>query len=121
MARARVIGPIRSDRAEFHISGDLVKEFGQHGRVTDVAVGDLDGSDLQRVFVDANVDLAPQTTFRTPMLAGMPLPSPSALMSVLSISRFRGAASHGMVTERVFGRLLRVLKSGTDQSRPTSH
>ena len=59
VALARVVGTVRGDRADFHISGDLVEKLGQHGRVTDVAVGDLDGSDLQRLFVDANVDLAP--------------------------------------------------------------
>src|SRR6056297_2303711 len=73
VAPARVIGSVGSDRADLYISGDLVEKLGQHGRVTDVAAGDFDGSDLQRLFIDADVDLAPQTAFRTAMLAGLPL------------------------------------------------
>ncbi|BAQ68882.1 regulator [Rhodovulum sulfidophilum] len=69
-ALARVTGPIRGNRAQLRISGDPVKELGQHGRAPDFASGDLDGSDLQRLFVDADVDLAPWTTFRSTRLAG---------------------------------------------------
>ena len=73
VALARVIRSVGSDRADFHTGGDLVKELGQHGRVADVTPGDLDGPDLQRLFVDTDVDLAPQTAFRATMLAGVPL------------------------------------------------
>lgn len=59
MALAGVVGRVGSDRADFGIRGDLVKELGQHRRVTDGATGGLDGSDLQRMLVDADVDLAP--------------------------------------------------------------
>ncbi|SEL92222.1 hypothetical protein SAMN05444413_12230 [Roseivivax marinus] len=59
MALEGVVGALGGDRADLYISGDLVKEFGQHGRVTDVTSGVLDGADLQRLFIDADVDLAP--------------------------------------------------------------
>ncbi len=59
MAFARVVGTIRGDRADLHVGRDLAEQFGQHWRVTDVASGDLDGSDLQRLFIDTDVDLAP--------------------------------------------------------------
>ncbi len=59
MAFARVAGPIGSDRADLHICRDLAEQFGQHGRVTNMAAGDLDSTDLQRLFVDAYMDLAP--------------------------------------------------------------
>ena len=72
MAPTGVVRTVCGDRGELHIRRYLVKEFGQHGRVTDVAPGNLDGPDLQRLFIDADVDLAPQTAFRATMLAGMP-------------------------------------------------
>jgi hypothetical protein len=59
VALARVVGTIRGHRAELNISGYLVEKLRQHGRVTDVASGNLYGSDLQRLFIDADVDLAP--------------------------------------------------------------
>ncbi len=90
VALARVVGAVRGDCAEVHINGELVKELGQHGRVADAAPGDLNGSDLQRLFVDTDVDLAPQTAFIATMLAGVPLAFTSALIPVLSISRFSG-------------------------------
>ncbi|SNS22773.1 Transposase DDE domain-containing protein [Antarctobacter heliothermus] len=59
MALARIVGSVGGDRSYLDVGGDLVEQLGQHGRVPDVASGDLDGSDLQRLFVDADVDLAP--------------------------------------------------------------
>ena len=49
-------------------------------------------------------------------------PSPSALMPVLSISRCNGPVEplYGMATNSVFCRRHKVLKSGTEQSSPTS-
>ena len=46
MAFARVIGAVGSDRTNVLIGRDLIEQFGQHGRVTDVADGDLDSSDF---------------------------------------------------------------------------
>ena len=74
MALAGVVGTVRGDRADVHVSGDLAKKLGQHGRIANVATGDLYGSDLQRLFIHADVDLAPKAAFRATMLAGMPLP-----------------------------------------------
>ena len=73
VAPALVTGSVCRDRADLHISGDLVKEPGQHGCVTDIVPGDLDGPDLLRLFVDPDVDFAPQTAFRAAVLAGVPL------------------------------------------------
>lgn len=42
-------------------------------RIADAATGNLDGSDFQRLFIDTNVDLAPETAFRATVLAGIPL------------------------------------------------
>lgn len=61
MAFACFVGSICGDRSEFRVSGELAHKlgFGQHGRVTDGATGNLDSSDLERLFVNAEVDLAP--------------------------------------------------------------
>lgn len=69
MELARVTGFVRGDRADFHISGDTVKELRWHRRVTNIAAGDRYGSDFQRLLVRADMDLAPKTAFRTAMLA----------------------------------------------------
>ena len=71
MALASIVGSIGGDRSYLGVGGDLVEQIGQHGRVPDVAsvrglsrTGGvrpltLGGSDLQRLFVDVDVDLAP--------------------------------------------------------------
>ena len=59
MALARIVGSVGGDLADLYVSRDLVKEHGQHGRVTDIATGYLDGSALQRLFIDADMYLAP--------------------------------------------------------------
>ena len=45
----------------------------QNRCITDIACGDLDGPDLQCFLVDPEVNLAPDPSFCTAMLAGMPL------------------------------------------------
>lgn len=50
-----------------------MKEFEQHGRFTEVASGDLDNADLQRLFGAANMELALLTASCTAALAGVPL------------------------------------------------
>ena len=76
VARAGVVGAGCGDRAELpadvEIGGELAEQLGQHRRVTDVAASDLDGADLQRLLVDADVDLAPETAFGATILAGVP-------------------------------------------------
>lgn len=73
VAFARIVGAVRCDRSDLDACRDLTQQLGQHWRVTDMAPGDLDGPDLQRLFVDAEMDLAPQASFRAAMLARMPL------------------------------------------------
>ena len=59
MALLGLVGPVDDDRGELHISGDLVEKLGQHRRVPNVTIGDLNGADLQRLFVNTDVDIAP--------------------------------------------------------------
>ncbi len=56
------------------------------------------------------------------MLAGAPLPSPAALMPVLSMRRCKAPVlgRYGIWTIRPLERRHRVLKSGTGQSRRAS-
>ncbi len=56
-----------------HVSSNLAEQFGQHGRITNAATGDLDGPNFERLLVDADVDLAPETALRATMFAGVPL------------------------------------------------
>lgn len=70
---ARILGAVRNDRPDLHVSGDRVQQFWQYRRVTNAAPRDLDGRDLQRFFIDTEVDLAPQSAFRTAILAGISL------------------------------------------------
>lgn len=60
-------------RADVLTVGDLVQQLGQHGRVTDIAGRDLDGSHLKRFFVDTYVYLAPYPALGATVLAGIPL------------------------------------------------
>jgi len=68
-----VVGPICDDTADVLAGQDLVQEIGQYGRITDVAVGNLNCPNLQRFLVDAYMYLAPDASFRVTMLAGVPL------------------------------------------------
>lgn len=52
---------------------DLVEQFGQHGGVAHFIAGDFNRSNLQRLLVDPDVDLAPNTAFLTPVFTGVPL------------------------------------------------
>lgn len=61
MALVGVVAPVSSVPADLHISPDPVEQFRQRGRIPDVATGDLDGATFQRLFIDADMDLAPQT------------------------------------------------------------
>ena len=45
----------------------------EHGRVTDVAGGELGRPDFQGFLINANVDLAPDASLGTAVLAGVPL------------------------------------------------
>ena len=56
MAFSGVVGAICCDTGNVLIGGDLGQQFGQHGGIPDVAAGDLDRPDLQRLFVDPEMD-----------------------------------------------------------------
>ena len=73
VALACVVGTICRDAADFLVRRDLAEQVWQNRCVTNVASGDLDGSDLQRFLVDPEVDLAPDPAFRAAMLAGVPV------------------------------------------------
>ena len=73
VALACVVGTICRDAADFLVRRDLAEQVWQNRCVTNVASGDLDGSDFQRFLVDPEVDLAPDPAFRAAMLAGVPL------------------------------------------------
>ena len=73
MAVARVVGTICRDASDLLIGQDLIKQFGKHRRVSDMATSDLDGPNLQCLLVHPEVYLAPDAVFRPIMLACMPL------------------------------------------------
>ncbi len=89
MALSGVVGAVRcpataclettrggGDTGDVLIGGDLGQQFGQHGGIPNVAAGDLDHPDLQRVLVDPEMDLAPDAAFCTAVLARVPLAFP---------------------------------------------
>ena len=73
VAFARVVGPIGGYGVDVLFGRDLVQQFGQHWRVTDMASGDFHGSDFQRFCVDPYVYLAPNAPLRATVLACVPL------------------------------------------------
>jgi hypothetical protein len=85
MAIAGIEGAVDGNGDDFLIGRDLVQEFGQHRRVANIATGDLGCADLQRRFIAPDVILRQTRRCGAAMLVRVPLPSPSALMPVLSI------------------------------------
>ena len=69
MALAGVKGAIGGDAGDLLIGGDLVEQFGQHGRVADVAGGELGRTDFQCFLVNSDVDFAPDAPFGAAVLA----------------------------------------------------
>ena len=59
VAFASIIGAVCGDAADRLVRRDLVQKIWQHRRITDVAPGDLHGPNLQRLFVDPKMYLAP--------------------------------------------------------------
>lgn len=76
VAIARVVGTVGRDAADLLIRRDLTQKVEQHGRIADVVSGNLDRSDLERLFVDSKVDLAPDAPFGPTMIARVPLAFP---------------------------------------------
>ena len=87
---AFITGAVGGDAADLLVRRDLVQKVEQDRRIIDVAPGDLDGPDFQWLFVDPEVDLAPDAPFWTAMFAGVPFAFASTLIPVLSISRWSG-------------------------------
>lgn len=137
-----VISTIGGNAADLLVRRDLTEQVGQHWSITDVASGDLDSADLQCFFINPEWilrvnrhpmlppigiqtcmpihNLAPSAPFRAAMLRACHSRSPSMpLLSISRVQRFLGAAV-GDVLFKVFWRRLRLLKSGTAQSKPTS-
>jgi len=52
-----------SDAADLLIARDLIEQFWQHRRISNVAASDLNSSYLQRLLVDPEMNLAPDTPF----------------------------------------------------------
>jgi len=69
MALAGVEGAISGDAGDLLIGRDLVEQFGQDGRVTDIAGGELGCADFQCLLINSDVDLAPDAAFGTAVLA----------------------------------------------------
>ena len=73
MALSGVMGAVGGNATNLLIRRDLVQQFWQDRRVTNVAACALAGPDLQRFFVDADMYLAPDAAFGATVLAGVPL------------------------------------------------
>jgi hypothetical protein len=73
VALESVVDATCRDAANGLVLWDLSEKIGQHRCFSDVAPGDLDGSNFQRFLVDPEVDLAPDPPFWATMLAGAPL------------------------------------------------
>ena len=83
MALVRVVGPISGDAGDLVVGGDLAQEFGQQGVVANVTAtgSELDGPNLQYVFVDPEMDRGRNAAHETAMLAGGSLTLPLDLRS----------------------------------------
>ena len=73
MAFAGVVGSICGHKTNLLVGWNLVQKVRQYGGVPDMATCDLDGPNLQRFLINADMYLAPQTAFGATMLARMPL------------------------------------------------
>ena len=73
MALAGVECAISGDAGDFLIGRDLVEQFGQHGRVTNIAGGELGCADFHCLLINSDVDLAPDAPFGAAVLARVPL------------------------------------------------
>lgn len=51
MAPSGVAGTVGGDAADLLLRGDGAEQIGQDGRIADVACGDLDGPNVQRLLV----------------------------------------------------------------------
>lgn len=72
MAAASVVSSASGYRSDILICWDLVEQFGQHGRIADVAAGNLDGPYLQRLLINSDVYLSPDAPLGAAVLARVP-------------------------------------------------
>lgn len=72
MALAGVEGAISGDAGDLLFGWDLVVYHRQHRRVARITGGELCGPDLQRLLINTDVYLAPDTTLRAAVLASVP-------------------------------------------------
>ena len=68
-----VEGAIGSDGGDLLVGRDLIEWCRQHGRMAQVAGGELSGSDFERLLVKSDVELAPESVLRAAKIAGVPL------------------------------------------------
>ena len=67
VAASRVTCAVSADLADGLVGEDLVQHFGQHGRIADLASGDLDSPDFQGIRVNPKMHLAPLVQLRGPV------------------------------------------------------
>jgi len=73
VAIARVVSAVGGHAADLLVGRDLAQKVGQHRRIANVVSGNLHRPDLQRLFVDPKMDLAPDAPFGSAMLTCVPL------------------------------------------------
>ena len=71
-ALAGIISAVSGDAADLLACRDLAEQVGQDWCIADMALGDLDGSNLQCFLINSEMDLAPDPSFRTTVFAGVP-------------------------------------------------
>ena len=72
MAFAGSVGNVCHDAADLFILGDLGERVGQNRSIADVASRDLDGTNLQFLLVDSEMELTPDTPLWAAMFARVP-------------------------------------------------
>lgn len=70
---AGVVGAISRHPADFLVFRGLVEQVRQNRRIANVASGDLDGPNLQRLLVDPKVNLEPDPPLGTTVLVRIPI------------------------------------------------
>lgn len=73
MVFARILGFVGSDTGDLFFGWELADQVRQDRCDADVATCDLDGPNLQRLFIGPEMDLAPDAPFRPTMFACVPL------------------------------------------------
>lgn len=72
-AASRVVGTIGTDAFDRFVAGNLSQQLGQHRRISNGIAAHLDGAYLQRLRIDAQMDLAPFTPVLGAVLLAFPL------------------------------------------------